>query len=119
MKQTEQDNGDFLGLKQNPRKESLKIRLIINTKNSIKEIKNHVENIIKRKKYEKDNKKKPTNCKCYNCGEEGHKSYECNKKKVRVSIIDIEDIESDLETISSFDSEISEIFEEFIESDSE
>lgn len=57
-------------------------------------------------------------CKCYNCGEEGHKSYECNKMKVKISKIDREEIESDLESISSIKSEdfYTELYEEFSES---
>ena len=60
-------------------------------------------------------------CKCYNCGEEGHKSYECNKKKVKISRIDRLEIDSDLESVTSIKSEdfYEELYEEYSTSSEE
>ena len=57
----------------------------------------------------------------YNCGEEGHKSYECNKKRVKISKIDRLEIDSDLESIKSIKSDdfFEEIYEEYSTSSEE
>lgn len=84
------------------------------------------QNYIPRKKYYKKKKEfsktKPTDkCKCYNCGEEDHKSYECNKRRVKISKIDRIEIDSDLESIKSIESEdfFDEIYEEYSTSSEE
>ena len=75
--------------------------------------------IPKKRYYRKKNNFKRTKpaekCKCYNCGEEGHKSYECNKKRVKISRIDRLEIDSNLEYVTSIKSEdfYEEIYEEF------
>ena len=48
----------------------------------------------KNKEIKRKNQKLKSQCECWNCGEKGHLSYECNKKKVKILIQDFEDIES-------------------------
>ena len=70
---------------------------------------------IPKKRYYKKKRefiKTKSKCKCYNYGE-GHKSYECNKKRVKISKIDRIEIDSDLESIKSIESE--DFFEEIYE----
>ena len=78
------------------------------------------QNYVPRRKYYKKKKyfkriEPAEKCKCYNCGEEGHKSYECNKRRVKISKIDREEINSDLESIKSIESDdcFDEIYEEY------
>ena len=70
--------------------------------------------VIENKKENKKRDRKPkSRCECWNCGETGHLSYDCDKKKVRILIEDYEDIKSELSEIEIdlLSTEESEIFE--------
>ena len=72
----------------------------------------------KRRNVTQNTSKDENKCKCWKCGELRHYSNECQKEK-KTFIIWGENKEDDLESILSFDSEMSSIYSENDNSSSE
>jgi Zinc knuckle len=70
------------------------------------------------KKTNTNNRKPNSQCECWNCGDIGHISYDCPKKKVKILYKDYKDIESelsemDIDDLDSIESDIYEIKSDF------
>ena len=72
----------------------------------------------KRKNVTENTSKDKSRCKCWKCGELGHYNNECQKEK-KTFILWGENEEEDLESILSFDSEMSSVYSENDNSSSE
>ena len=72
----------------------------------------------KKRNVTQNTSKDKSKCKCWKCGELGHYSNECQKEK-KTFIIWGENKEVDLESIPSFDNEMSSVYSENDNSSSE